>query len=116
MMVWAATSHVIRDRGAIEVTGDKEMVPAGAHLANGPLGGEVYILGFTASDGAMGSMRSPDGARPHPISILSWIATPASGPTPGRSITLSSTKAASAATGRIMRRWLVTRSADQRLE
>ena len=64
LMVWAATSHVIRDRGAIEVTGDKEMVPAGAHLANGPLGGEVYILGFTASDGAMGSMRSPE---PMPI-------------------------------------------------
>ena len=58
MMVWAATSHVIRDRAAIEVTGDKEMVPAGAHLAKGPLGKQVYILGFTAADGAMGSMRS----------------------------------------------------------
>ena len=57
-MVWAATSHVIRDRAAIEVTGDKEMVPAGAHLAKGPLGKQVYILGFTAADGAMGSMRS----------------------------------------------------------
>lgn len=64
MMVWAATSHVIRDRAAIEATGDKEMVPAGAHLAKGPIGNEIYILGFTAANGAMGSMRSPE---PMPI-------------------------------------------------
>jgi len=64
IMVWAATSHVMRDRAAINVAGDKGMVPMGAHLASSALGKQVYILGFTAADGAMGSMRSP---RPIPI-------------------------------------------------
>ncbi len=60
IIVWAATSHVLRDRTAIEVTSAKEMVPMGAYFARTPSGKDSYILAFTAGGGRMGSMMRRD--------------------------------------------------------
>jgi len=54
IIVWAATSHVIRDRRAIDVTDASGMVPMGAYFAAAHPRGS-YILAFTARGGRIGS-------------------------------------------------------------
>lgn len=56
IIVWAATSHILKDRTAIDVAGDKDMVPMGAHLAASPLAPQIYVIAMTALDGQAGSM------------------------------------------------------------
>lgn len=56
IIVWAATSHILKDRTAIDVAGDKDMVPMGAHLAASPLAPQIYVIAMTALDGQTGSM------------------------------------------------------------
>lgn len=60
IIVWAATSHVLRDRTAIDVTSAKEMVPMGAYFARTPRGKDSFILAFTAGSGRVGSMLRRD--------------------------------------------------------
>ena len=60
IIVWAATSHVLRDRTAIEVTSAKEMVPMGAYFARTPSGKDSFVLAFTAGGGRTGSMTRRD--------------------------------------------------------
>ena len=60
IIVWAATSHVLRDRTAIEVTSAKEMVPMGAYFARTPSGRDSFVLAFTAGGGRTGSMMRRD--------------------------------------------------------
>lgn len=58
IILWGATSHFLKDRTAIDVQSAPGMVPMGAHLAEGPLGEDYYVLGFSALGGQAGSMRS----------------------------------------------------------
>lgn len=58
IILWGATSHFLKDRTAIDVESAPEMVPMGAHIANGPLGDNYYVLGFSALGGQAGSLRS----------------------------------------------------------
>lgn len=56
VIVWAATSHSLRDRGAIDPATDatREMVPMGAHIHR-EFGDDAYVLAFTAGGGKIGS-------------------------------------------------------------
>ena len=56
IIVWAATSHVLRDRTAIDVQTAKAMVPMGAYFSRTPAGKQSYVLAFNAGKGKMGSM------------------------------------------------------------
>lgn len=55
IVVWAATSHVIKDRAPIDTK--YQMIPMGYHVANGPVSDDYYVLGFSALGGQNGSMR-----------------------------------------------------------
>lgn len=57
IMVWAATSHLLRDRAAIDPSTDQaaDMVPAGAYAARA-FGDDLYVLAFTAGSGGTGSL------------------------------------------------------------
>lgn len=56
VIVWGATSHLIRNRQGIENDPAPNMVPAG-HLAAAAFPGQVYTLGFLAAEGEMGMAR-----------------------------------------------------------
>ncbi len=58
MIVWAATSHIIRNRRALAAIGGGEigasgMIPMGDYLSK-ELGKELYALAFTSHDGRVG--------------------------------------------------------------
>lgn len=56
IIVWGATSHLIKNRAAIDPSTDEahEMVPAGALLQKS-LGDAAYVLAFTSGYGSVGS-------------------------------------------------------------
>jgi hypothetical protein len=56
IIVWGATSHLVRNRQAIENDAAPGMIPAG-HLAWKALGRDVYAIGFLAAEGEMGMAR-----------------------------------------------------------
>jgi erythromycin esterase len=56
IVVWGATSHLVRNRQALENDAAPGMIPAG-HLAWQALGREVYAIGFLAAGGEMGMAR-----------------------------------------------------------
>lgn len=62
IIVWAATSHGLRDRGAIDPTidGAADMVPVG-RLAAEHFGDDLYVLAFTSGGGAVGSWQGRQG-------------------------------------------------------
>ncbi len=53
IVVWGATSHVMRDRAVIDET--MPMVPMGHHVDQGPVSGEYYVLAFSALGGRNGT-------------------------------------------------------------
>lgn len=56
IIVWAATSHLIGDRSAIEVTVDAGMVPVGAQLRARMGRQDIYTIAFVAGGGEAGSL------------------------------------------------------------
>lgn len=56
IIIWAATSHALKDRAAIDPTvdGTRDMVPMGRHAAQ-VFGGDLYVLAFTGGGGQIGS-------------------------------------------------------------
>jgi erythromycin esterase len=56
IVVWGATSHLVRNRQAMENDAAPRMIPAG-HLAWQSLGREMYAIGFLAAGGEMGMAR-----------------------------------------------------------
>lgn len=56
IVVWAATSHALKDRGAIDPAADAthQMVPMGAHIRQ-TFGDAAYVLAFTGGGGKIGS-------------------------------------------------------------
>ncbi|RZJ00916.1 MAG: hypothetical protein EON90_05275 [Brevundimonas sp.] len=56
IIVWAATSHALKDRGAIDPAADatSRMVPMGAHIHR-IFGDDAYVLAFTGGGGRIGS-------------------------------------------------------------
>lgn len=54
IIVWAATSHIIRDRTALQTDTAQGMIPMGAKIQD-RLAGESYVLAFTAGGGSTGS-------------------------------------------------------------
>ena len=57
IIVWAATSHILRDRGALLAEHDAahRMVPMGFYIDQ-TFGDAAYVLAFTAGQGATGSL------------------------------------------------------------
>lgn len=66
IIVWGATSHVTRNRQAIETTSAPDMIPMG-HLVHEALGDAVYSIGFTAYEGEIGFASPGDRGTPQPI-------------------------------------------------
>ena len=62
IIVWAATSHLVRERARIQDVEAPQMVPAG-HLVAADLPGETYTIGFLAAEGEFGFAR-PGTTRP----------------------------------------------------
>ncbi|NOT08646.1 MAG: erythromycin esterase family protein [Gemmatimonadales bacterium] len=56
IVVWGATSHLVRNRQAIENDAAPRMIPAGHRLAQA-LPGQTYTIGFLAAEGAFGMAR-----------------------------------------------------------
>jgi erythromycin esterase len=56
IVVWAATSHLVRNRQSIENDAAPKMIPAG-HLISQALPGATYTIGFLAAEGAFGIAR-----------------------------------------------------------
>ena len=56
IIVWGATSHLVRNRTGIENDAAPNMVPAG-HLIAEQLEDQVYAIGFLAAEGEMGMAR-----------------------------------------------------------
>lgn len=56
IIVWAATSHALKDRAVIDpaVDGARGMVPMGRHAAE-VFGDDLYVLAFTGGGGQIGS-------------------------------------------------------------
>lgn len=54
IIVWAATSHLTRNREVLDAETSIGMIPMGAILDRS-MGGEIYVLGFTAGGGASAS-------------------------------------------------------------
>lgn len=56
IIVWAATSHALKDRAAIDPAVDqtREMIPMGAHIRQA-FGDAAYVLAFTGGGGKIGS-------------------------------------------------------------
>jgi erythromycin esterase-like protein len=65
IIVWAATSHVMRNRRDVEVSEDKDWVPMGVYFAATPAGKRSYILGFTANEGQIADYQR----RPQDIAV-----------------------------------------------
>lgn len=66
IVVWGATSHLVRNRQALENDVAPQMIPAG-HLAWKALGREVYAIGFLAAGGEMGMARTGTAIPRRPI-------------------------------------------------
>lgn len=56
IIVWGATSHLIRNRTGIEGDPAPNMVPAG-HLISAAFPDDTYTIGFLAAEGEMGTAR-----------------------------------------------------------
>jgi len=73
LVVWAASSHVIKDRTALDPETDRtrEMIPAGSYVREG-FGDAAYVLAFTSGGGAVGSRNTgtqTDFGSPSPDSL-----------------------------------------------
>lgn len=56
IIVWGASSHLVRNRTGIENDQAPGMIPTG-HLASVALPGQIYTIGFIAAEGEMGMAR-----------------------------------------------------------
>ena len=59
IIVWAATSHALRDRGALIGAPAPRMVSMGSHAAR-QFGDQLYVLGITSGGGRVGSYARRD--------------------------------------------------------
>ena len=66
IVVWGATSHLVRNRTGIEGDPAPNMVPAG-HLAAEQFKDQVYAIGFLAAGGEMGMARRGTGVPNAPV-------------------------------------------------
>lgn len=62
IIVWAATSHVVRNRAAIQGLAPHEWISVGDY-AHGTFGDRMYVIGFTSYDGAWANAGNP----PNPL-------------------------------------------------
>jgi erythromycin esterase len=68
IIVWGATSHVSRNREAIETHRSDTMVPMGQEIWNA-LGTRSYVVGFTSFEGLRGLPKDGADGRPRDIGV-----------------------------------------------
>jgi erythromycin esterase-like protein len=68
IIVWGATSHVSRNREAIESGRSASMVPMGQEIWDA-LGERSYVVGFTSLEGLRGLPKKGDDGRPRDIGV-----------------------------------------------
>jgi len=68
IIVWGATSHISRNRKAIETAATETMIPMGQEIWDA-LGTRSYAVGFTSFEGLTGLPREGAGGQPRDIGV-----------------------------------------------